>query len=80
VYVRSSADEAILIVVNFGAAVVDRLEITLGTPIGGGSRPLRILSADPSNGCSGAAMGADEKTLTLRGTAAHGFCAVELTR
>jgi len=81
-FLRSSADETILIAVNFGDRAIDRFAATLPAPAASGSGAYRLerLYADPSDGCGGATISADGKSVALASFAAHGLCAFRLRR
>jgi alpha-amylase len=81
VFVRSASDETILIALNFGDRAIDRFAATIA-PAVSGTGPYRLapLYADPSDGCAGATVSADGKSVTLASFAAHGLCAFQLSR
>jgi len=81
-FLRASADETILVAVNFGDRAIDRFAATLPTAAVSGSGAYRLepLYADPSDGCRGATISADGKSVALASFAAHGLCAVQLRR
>jgi alpha-amylase len=81
-FLRSSTDETILIAVNFGDRAIDRFVATITTPAGSGSGTYRLepLYADPLDGCGGATISADGKSVALASFAAHGLCAFQLRR
>jgi alpha-amylase len=81
VLVRSASDETILIALNFGDRAIDRFAATLGPAVSGtGAYRLAPLYADPSDGCAGATVSADGKSVTLASFAPHGLCAFQLSR
>jgi len=80
-FVRSTSDETILIALNFGDHVVNRLGVTLSPAVAGdGAYRLESLYADPRNGCAGETISGDGKSVMLGSIAAHGFCALKLRR
>jgi len=81
-FLRSSADETILIAVNFGDRAIDRFATTLSAPAvwGNGAYRLQLLYADPSDGCGGATISADGKSVALASFSAHGLCAFQVRR
>jgi glycosidase len=81
-FLRSSAQETILIAVNFGDRTIDRFAITLGAPAvwGNGAYRLEPLYADPSDGCGRATISGDGKSVALASFSAHGLCAFQLRR
>jgi glycosidase len=74
-FVRSTADETILITLNFGDHAVDKLAVAL-PPTVAGSAAYRL----EQDGCTGGAISTDGKSVTLSSIAAHGFCAFRLRR
>ena len=80
-FLRYSPDETILVALNFGDAQIERSVTGISpTVAGSGSYRLEPLYADPSGGCTGEAISADGKSVTLGSIAAHGFCAFRLER
>lgn len=80
-FLRSSPAETVLIALNFGDRVIDRLAVAILPSLqGSGTYRLDPLYADPSGGCAGGVISADGKSVTLGSIAAHGFCAFQLRR
>jgi alpha-amylase len=80
-FVRSNAEETILITLNFGDHAVNKLAVSLSPAVeGSGANRLEPVYADPQDGCIGGAIPTDGKSVTLSSIAAHGFCAFRLRR
>jgi alpha-amylase len=80
-FVRSNAEETILITLNFGDHAVNKLAVSLSPAVeGSGANRLEPVYADPQDGCIGGAISTDGKSVTLSSIAAHGFCAFRLRR
>jgi len=85
-WLRSSRDEAFLIVVNFGARHGELLmeKLPRGSLPGSGDYRLESAYADPDKACAGHFFGYAQPsgvaTIQIRSIEAHGFCALRLSR
>jgi alpha-amylase len=80
-FLRSSAEETILIALNFADRAIDRFATTLAPAVSGsGAYRLQPLYSDPSDGCVTATISPDGKSVTFASIAAHGLCAFQLQR
>jgi glycosidase len=81
-WLRSSRDEAFVIVVNFGARhgelYMERLPWSM-LP-GGGDYRMESAYADPDNACAGYWYANGNGAILIRSVEAHGFCALRLRR
>jgi len=71
--VRQSPDETILITLNFGDRLIDRVGVALVPALRGGPFRLEPLYSDPSRAC--VAISADSTTVTLGQVAPRSLCA-----
>ena len=71
--VRQSHDETILIALNFGDRLIDRVGVALAPALRGGPLRLEPLYNDPSNAC--VAISADSSAVTLGQVAPRSLCA-----
>jgi glycosidase len=83
-WLRSSRDEAFLIVVNFGPPHRELLMERLPRNFlpGGGEYRLDSAYADPDNACAGYYYGSfhGSGSILIRSVEAHGFCALRIRR
>jgi glycosidase len=75
-FVRQSGDEKVLVVVNFGDAVANKVEATIAA-IANGSRRWSLIYGDPAGGC-GVASASSDQSVSLASIAAHGLCVFQL--
>jgi len=75
-FVRQSGDEKVVVVVNFGDAVANRVEAMIA-PIAKGSRRWSLIYGDPAGGCGVASVSSD-RSVSLASIAAHGLCVFQL--
>jgi alpha-amylase len=80
-WLRTSTDENVLIVVNFGGSAVAGLKAAVSpTATGTGAYRLQSLYANPTDGCAGTLISADGKSVTIGTIAAHGACVLQVRR
>jgi glycosidase len=81
-WIRSSRDEAFLIVVNFGPRHGELLMERLpGNSLpGGGEYRIDSAYADPDNACAGHFYANGNGSIFIRSVEAHGFCALRIRR
>lgn len=80
-WLRASTDETVFVVVNFGDRAVGPLKAGLAPSVSGsGGYRVESLYADPVEGCSGASISPDGRTVTIGSLAAHGVCVLKVRR
>jgi alpha-amylase len=73
--VRQSSEETILIALNFGGRLIDRVGVAFVPPMRGGSLRLEPLFSDPQSACVAVGISADGTGVTLGRMAPRSFCA-----
>ncbi|HEV7839495.1 MAG TPA: hypothetical protein VGO75_15610, partial [Gemmatimonadaceae bacterium] len=76
--IRQSPQETILIGLNFGDRLIDRVTVALAPALRGSSLRLKPLYSDPSSACVGAGISAGGATVTLGQVAPRSFCAFSI--
>gem|GEM_PF-117381 len=72
--VRRSPEEKILIALNFGDRLIDRVGVSLAPALRGGRFGLERLYGDPSSACVVIGISADGAMISLGKVAPHGLC------
>jgi glycosidase len=73
--VRRSPEETILIALNFGERLIDRVDVAFAPALRGGTFRLEPLYSDPSSGCVALGISADGAAMTLGQVAPRSLCA-----
>ena len=74
VMVRQSPEETILIALNFGERLIDRVGVSLAPALRGRSLRLEPLYSDPSSGCDVVGISADSAAITLGRMSPRSLC------
>jgi glycosidase len=76
--VRQSPEETILVALNFGDRLTDRVGVALAPALRGGPFRLQPLYGDPSGACMAVGISDDGAAITLGQVAPHSFCAFKI--
>ena len=76
--VRQSTEETIVIALNFGDQLIDRVGVGLAPALRGGPFRLEPLYSDPSSACVPMGISADGAAITLGQVAPHSLCAFRI--
>jgi glycosidase len=76
--VRQSPEETILVALNFGDRLIDRVGVALAPALRGGPFRLQPLYGDPSGACMAVGISDDGAAITLGQVAPHSFCAFKI--